>query len=713
MEIAGHKSRESAKTLPSMLSVLLIGEPDFEIGPLHDGINRLSLNFVHKVDVSILSEIDQRLPLVVLVAAEVTENLKVAERKCLRALAKKNNIQIFVLSTNVDSEFARKSTNIRQIEFIFGVRAIEIMLQKLQTIKQQSLQLTRLTETKENLEKAHHIAKLGCWTLYSESRRMHLSDSALKLLQPLIQTNEQTFSKFISIVQYQDQEVLTKAILKCISSGRKFSIDHRILFPNGQTRFFNTTGERDLRDGSSDKVVLATIQDITDRKVVEITNEHLALYDSLTDLPNRRLFDKKLRLAIKHSKDKEKLLAICFIDLDNFKSVNDNLGHAIGDELLKSVARRLRADLRQGDIVTRLAGDEFAIAIEDVNTVSEIELIVEKVRQSLAKPHTIRQRQVMATASIGITIYPMDSGNQQELLSNADAAMYTAKRNGGDRYCYYTYNMCNKIQRRQMLSDELKYALQSNQMSVYYQPQYDVRSEKIVGVEALLRWVHPEQGLLLPFKFLDIAEESGLILPLGRWLMRSACMQLRRWKRMGFGDIRLTINLSASELAEDDLCEFFQRTLQHYHISSKKIIVEVSEKTLLQNLEVSCELVETLKQTGVGLRLDNFGVGESSMEYLQRFQFDGLNIDRSFVMGIADRAGDGATAKVIIAMARNMGLTVKAEGVETHVQLDFLRKHGCDELQGFVFYPAVTAEKLTALFQSMDLAPVELSEIIN
>ncbi|MEJ2179356.1 MAG: EAL domain-containing protein [Gammaproteobacteria bacterium] len=422
--------------------------------------------------------------------------------------------------------------------------------------------------------------------------------------------------------------------------------------------------------------------------------QHQALYDSLTDLSNRRLFQERLSHAMSKAHREEKLLAVCFFDLDNFKMINDNLGHAVGDELLKSVARRLRSTMRHGDIIARISGDEFAVAVEGLSNVDELEKIVEKLRFRLSQPYRIRGHKIYTSASIGVALYPLDSADRSTMLRNADAAMYRAKELGGNRYCYYTYDMNDRARRRLEMERSLRNAIARNELCLYYQPQISSETNAVVGVEALLRWNHSEFGLLAPAKFLSIADDSGLMLSIGQWVFENACSELLRWHQIGYSDLRLSINLSSKQFSQEDVVKHIRQVLLSAKLDPGFICVEITEDVAMKSISGTIDTMNQLKLLGLRTAIDDFGAGHSSMNLLQKLPIDSLNIDRSFIMRIAEREQDGNAAKGIIALAHSLGLKVVAEGVETRTQAAFLKQQHCDVLQGYYFSPPVPAEQI-------------------
>lgn len=436
--------------------------------------------------------------------------------------------------------------------------------------------------------------------------------------------------------------------------------------------------------------------DISEKKLSEDHVYHLAHYDALTDLPNRTLFLERLRQSIKQVKRANTKLAVLFLDLDNFKMVNDTLGHACGDILLQEVAQHLKAAIRETDVVARLGGDEFTITLNDIDSSQEAADIAEKIIAATASPVCLAGKQVMVSTSLGISFYPDDGLEAETLLKNADIAMYRAKSEGKNNYQFFTEEMNREIIERHEVERDLRNAIEQRQFVLHYQPQIELESGKLIGVEALIRWMHPEQGMVPPYKFIPIAEESGLIIDMGKCVLEEACRQQLAWKEVGV-DIRIAVNVSARQLHNNDLYDFVKSLLVVHKMNPAKLEIELTETSLMDNPEVTINQLKAFSELGIYLALDDFGTGYSSLSYLKRFPIDTLKIDQSFVRDLPGDQHDAAIATTIISMARSLGFKVLAEGVETVEQLNFMQKHGCDDVQGFYFSKPVTANQIPQL----------------
>jgi diguanylate cyclase (GGDEF)-like protein/PAS domain S-box-containing protein len=436
------------------------------------------------------------------------------------------------------------------------------------------------------------------------------------------------------------------------------------------------------------------------RMQAEEAVKFVAMHDALTQLPNRVLFNQRLEQAIAQAQRHRRRLAVMFIDLDRFKVINDTLGHESGDQLLREVAQRITEHLRGGDMVARLGGDEFVVLLEDVAEPSSILAVAEKVIASLTANFVISGREVHVTASIGISTYPTDAEDQRSLLRFADIAMYRAKEQGRNTFQFYSDQINLHSVERLTLESQLRGALQRDELVVHYQPVIDTQTNAIVGVEALVRWNHPDAGLMSPAKFVAIAEETGLIVPIGEWVLETACAQQRKWSELGIPPLCVAVNLSPRQLVDQQLVQRVLRVVTGTRCDASQLVFEITEGAVMHNASRAVALLTELKEMGIRIAIDDFGTGYSSLSYLKRFPIDCLKIDRSFIGDIPGDPGNTAITQAIIAMAHSLGIKVIAEGVESREQLAFLRGHGCDAVQGYFFSSALPEAETTALLQN-------------
>lgn len=428
----------------------------------------------------------------------------------------------------------------------------------------------------------------------------------------------------------------------------------------------------------------------------------LATHDALTGLPNRLLLGDRLSQAIAQSQRDHGRFALLALDLDGFKLVNDSMGHQGGDELLRQVAQRLRDILRIGDTLARVGGDEFVIILMDVLGLLSVETVAARILATIGQPFSVLSVDVHTSPSIGISIFPDDGESAEELLVNADGAMYHAKKAGRNTSQFFTSIMSAQAQQRFEVESGLRRALMQGEFELYYQPKVDIVSGRIGSAEALLRWQHPQRGLVLPADFIPIAEETGQILQIGNWVLHEACRQARRWQHDGLAPVRIAINVSAQHFRQKDIVTTVQRALQEADLDPKYLELEITETAIMKDAAASAAILAQLSRIGVHISIDDFGTGYSSLSYLRSFPLDKLKIDRSFIRNLPDNADDAAIVSTIVSLAHGLRLKVVAEGVETREQLDFLRLLGCDQYQGYYCSKPVPADAFAALMRSRD-----------
>lgn len=500
-------------------------------------------------------------------------------------------------------------------------------------------------------------------------------------------------------------------------SGREWPVEVSLSwFETGGRRYW--TGV--VRDLSEPKRLAAALRDATaelarvnealrieidERRRAEDCLNSLAHYDPLTGLPNRRLFAELLSQSLARARRTGRQVALLFLDLDRFKLINDTLGHGIGDQLLKAVANRLTAALRASDLVCRLGGDEFTVILEDVASSEDVARIAQKLLDAIALPFTLGGHEVFTAGSIGIAMFPSDSEDRDALINGADTAMYAAKGHGG-AFQFYSTDMNARAFERLTLETGLRHALARGEFQLFYQPLVDFESGAVVGVEALLRWRHPERGLLSPDRFIGLAEETGLILPIGEWVLRTACTQARAWQREGFPGLRMAVNLSRRQLQQKNLVETVARILEDAELDPRSLELELTESQLIQDADRAVPMLRELHRMGIRISIDDFGSEYSSLGYLKRLPITTLKIDESFVRDIATSGSDASIARAIITLAHCLNLNVIAEGVETEGQAALLRSQRCNEMQGYYFSRPVDAKTFRALLRDGAAIPV-------
>ena len=463
-----------------------------------------------------------------------------------------------------------------------------------------------------------------------------------------------------------------------------------------------------------DGTLVVITRDITERRKTESRIKYLAYFDTLTGLPNRQLLVREMSRAIEAARKSNTLIALLYLDLDRFKRINDNLGHAVGDALLKAVGRRLYQRIRSSDVATpvtgghtpsrgsvaRLGGDEFVVLVTDLTDESEATAVAERIRDALAEPFDCGVHRFVVTPSIGIALYPKDGADIEDLLVKADMAMYKAKDQGRNSHAFYGQSMAIRSLSRLELENDLRRAFDAGDFQIHHQPKVDLATGRVVGVEALLRWCHATRGWISPETFIPVAEESGLIIAMGDWVLGETCRQLQRWAGSDLGHLTIAINVSVQQFAREDFVDSVLRTLRHFGVRPELLELEITESLLLRNVDDTTSCMKRFRAAGLTLSIDDFGTGYSSLGYLRSFPVDALKIDRSFVKDLTAKGDGGAICAAIIALARELKLRVIAEGVESLEQVEFLRTHRCDQVQGYLISAPLPIGELETLLRA-------------
>jgi diguanylate cyclase (GGDEF)-like protein len=492
-----------------------------------------------------------------------------------------------------------------------------------------------------------------------------------------------------------------KAFNKVFSTGEPTDgFDWQITRKDGSKRYIEASVS--LQKDSSGKAAgfKGVIRDITERKRIEQELNHMATHDTLTGLPNRLMFSQLLDHSIQSAQRNMKQLAVLFIDLDRFKIINDSLGHEAGDLLLKEMALRFKQSLRTVDIVGRLGGDEFTILMEDFNELKQVETLAHKILNTVIKPFAIMGEEYRVTASIGISVFPKDGQDEQTLMKNADIAMYFAKEGGKNTFQFYSENIRAMSNERLTIETNLRHAMERNEFYLAYQAKLALKTKAITGVEALLRWNNPYLGSVTPMQFIPIAEETGMIIPIGRWVLKTACAQNVAWQKQGLPPVCMAVNLSLRQLMDENLLEDIRTVLKATGMAPNLLELEITESMVMHNPTRLISLLTKIKQIGVRLAIDDFGTGYSSLAQIKNFPIDTLKVDRSFIRDIPQDSENKAITEAIINMGKTLSLIVVAEGVETKEEENYLREQVCDEMQGFYFSRPIEPERFADLLRN-------------
>jgi diguanylate cyclase (GGDEF)-like protein/PAS domain S-box-containing protein len=496
-------------------------------------------------------------------------------------------------------------------------------------------------------------------------------------------------------IMEDDRTRIDRHVNRILSEKSCFLGEHVFTGQNGIRAEVDLTAN--LVSYGDHQVICMVIRDISETKRFQGELMHMAHHDALTGLPNRTLFFDRLRQALYKKERSGKMLAVVYLDLDQFKFINDTLGHHTGDLLLKDVANRLQGVIRKADTVSRLGGDEFTIIIDDIATHADLVLVAGKILHVFATPFSLEKHEIFVTASIGVTIYPNDGDTAEKLMKNADTAMYHAKERGRNNYQFFSEEMNIRVSERLLMETGLRNALTRNEFLLHYQPRVNTASGRIVGVEALIRWQHPERGIISPDAFIPLAEETGLIVPIGEWVLRTACSQTRAWRDAGLKSMKVSVNISFRQFTHDNLPATIRGILQETGLEPSCLELEITESLIMIDPERAIILLNELKEMGISIAIDDFGTGYSSLSHLKRLPADILKVDKSFIRGICENKSDETLIATIINMGHNLGLSLVAEGVESEDQLLFLQNSNCQEVQGYYFSKPLSAESLQTL----------------
>ncbi len=569
--------------------------------------------------------------------------------------------------------------------------------------------LDALLRSESRLGLAQRIAKIGNWEWQPQTGQFSASSELCRLMGIRPQDFGGTLDAFLEAVEREDRERVHQALKRILTDRTPCDIDHRIMLPNGSEFIVNLQAEAVFDDQLKSLTIVGTAQDISERKRSEREIHRLAYYDSLTGLPNRVLFKDRVTQAVAHARRYQYHLALLFLDLDRFKVINDTLGHNVGDLLLKHVADRLSESVRHSDSIgrslegqqthelARLGGDEFTVLLTNLRDVQDASKVARRILEALARPFLVSGHEIFVTVSVGIAIFPADGESVDVLLKNSDTAMYHAKELGRNNFQYYSNAMNAAANDRLRLEGEVRHATEREEFVVYYQPQIDLRNGRIVGAEALVRWQHPQRGLLAPSEFLQAAADTGMIRTIDEWMLRTACRQNRMWQQRGLAVPRVSINVSNSLFHGTTLVQAVEETFAETGLTPDRLELELTESIAMRNVDTSIAVLQQLKTMGVQLAIDDFGTGYSSLSYLQRLPVHRVKIDQSFVRELLSVVQPVPIVRAIIAMAHSLQLEVLAEGVEDERQRSILTTEGCDQAQGYLFgrpMPAAEFEKL-------------------
>ncbi len=669
----------------------------FSVEEAENGAEALELFAAKKPDLVLL---DVKMP--------VLDGFSTCER--LRASAAGRFTPVLMMTGLDDVEAIERSYEVGATDFINKPINWVILGHRVEYMLRASRFAEELRDSEAKLANAQRIAQLGYWELDFASGEIGYSDEILRILSASREEFEPSIEVLLERVHREDR-LMVQEFSRALEQGRESpEIEFRIVSPDGKVRCVCQQVEIVRDDRGRPVTAVGTLQDISERRDAEEKIRRLAHYDTLTGLPNRELFTERLELAVAQCKRHDRMAGILFFDLDRFKRINETLGHHSGDLLLCEVAARLVCCVRSTDVmgravtsemnqlISRFGGDEFVVLLSELTKIEDAAAIARRLDAALKEPFSIGGQTIFASASMGIAIYPYDGDSVEALIKNAGTAMSAAKKQGGDTYRYYTQSMNAKALERLALETNLRRALDEDALELYYQPQVDFASGRVIGAEALVRWNHPQRGLVSPGEFIALAEENGLIMPIGRWVLAEACRQAREWHDAGHDTLRVAINLSSRQFERWDFIGTVARVLEGSGVTPALIDLELTESALMRE-DDTAKALAALKEFGVRLSIDDFGTGYSSLSYLMRFPLDALKIDRCFLRGVPYDADQVAIVDAIMALARSLKLDVMAEGIENEAQLAFLHKRGCRQGQGFLFGKPINARDFSELLR--------------
>ena len=633
----------------------------------------------------------------------------------IRRLPGGDKANLIVITGLDDSESIQRAYELGATDFITKPINWAILIQRMRFILRARETFQALQENEAKLSESQQMANLGHWEWDVAHDKFEWSDQFYKILAEMPGDETPSYQSFLKTVHPDDRNLVNRNICHAVEHGEPYSVEHRIMLPNGKERHIVSQG-RAMMDYTGKVVKLrSVVQDITERKLAEERIFHLAYYDNLTGLPNRDMFKEYADRLLEIARREGSKAAVLLLDLDRFKRINDSLGYSAGDYLLKDVAKRISNCIRQSDLIAKLhnmddspyslarpGGDEFMLLVRGMDRNEVVANFVQRLLNEMARPLKVNQQEVFVSASIGVALFPDDGEQQEKLINNADIALGHAKQAGGGCFRFYAKEMNQWANERINLETRLNHAIENGEFQLFYQPQISVTSSRTLGFEALLRWF-PKRGKPIPPKeFIPIAEETGLILDIGAWVLRNACNQMKAWKIQGYDLVPVAINLSARQFTDQDLVQMIINELSSADLMPEFLELELTERVIMRDVAETRAKLQALKDIGLTLSVDDFGTGYSSMNYLKRFPLDVLKIDRSFIMDLGTDTNDEAIIRAIVALSNGLGLKTIAEGVETEQQRKLLSSIGCDMMQGDLFSRPVSAEQAVTFLTHVD-----------
>ncbi len=675
-----------------------LDEAGFEVNEAADGEAGLAAFAEHGADVVLL---DVMMP--------VLDGFATCER--LRRAPGGEHLPVLMMTGNDDVDAVSEAFRCGATDFVTKPVNPDLLVHRIRYMLRAKTTADLLRERERSLAYAQRIARLGNWEQDPGSERFTCSDALLELLG--LDAPPPSLDAFLERVKAEDRDRVAAAIEHCRRGQGSGELEFVLVRPDGREMTVHQDTEVVHHEHDAGPRVVAAVRDVTAMRAAEARIRELAYRDAVTGLPNRTMLGEHLQRAIAAARRHGRILALVFVDLDHFKRINDTWGHSVGDEVLRSVAQRLTGCLRECDVTTRpaapgaaaevasgtvarLGGDEFVVLLSDLRRAEDAASVARRINEAFRQPFVVHETEVYVSSSIGISVFPDDAEDADGLLKQADAAMYQAKSGGRDGYCFYTPAIQGRAFARLSVEAGLRRALERDEFELHWQPKVDLASGAIAGAEALVRWNNPSVGMVSPADFIPVAEECGLIVPLGKWVLERACEQAHTWRRCGLQGLRVSVNLSAAQTRNQSLVDTVRGALAAGGHAADGLELELTEGLLMDDTEATIRLLHRLKEVGVHLSIDDFGTGYSSLQYLKKLPVDALKIDRCFIRDLESDGDDAAIVAGTIALAHSLRLSVVAEGVETATQLAMVRGFGCDEAQGYYYSRPVPAAEFEA-----------------
>ncbi len=620
----------------------------------------------------------------------------------IRELSIGAHVPILMITGLDDLDSITRAYDIGATDFLTKPINFFILPHRVQYMLRSKLTADALRSSQSKLDNAQRIARLGNWDWCLCTNELSWSREFGRILGVEEGAGIATWAEFINCIEEPDRTNVRLLSEQSVEEKLPFNVEFSVVSRfDDSVRRIRLEAEPHAQESGEWAYMLGTIQDITERTNAQKQIHNLAYYDLVTGLPNRAQLTEQLRYTLKSSKRNDTKFAVLFLDLDHFKQVNDTLGHDAGDDLLLQVANRLTSVVRESDMISsndndpesqhtvaRLGGDEFVVLLGVINRVEDAARVAERIAQSISVPYDIGSSTVTVTTTIGISVYPADGDDTESMMKSADVAMYHAKESGRNGYQFYSRDIHEQALSRFSLEADLRSAIENKELTLAFQPKVEMSTGRLAGVEALTRWTHPERGLMNPGEFIPLAEETGLIIELGRWVLRESCKQMQLWIEAGWPPMTIAVNCSSVQFTKSDVIEDINEAIQYSGLDPRLLEIELTESLLLQDGEKGIQILSDMKALGIQTSIDDFGTGFSSLSYLKRLPVDKLKIDQSFVKDLDKDSGDAAIVTAIITLSHNLNLTVVAEGVETQEQFDILRGFKCNEAQGYLIsYP--------------------------